>query len=639
MTATTPDRTRLLVVDDDDDGYALIRELLSAVGDARFDVQWASSHDEGLALLEKNEHDIVLLDYHLGERTGLDLLRDARARGSRVPAVLLADLVDRDVDLAAMRAGAADFIVKSQMNERLLERSIRYALAESRTLDALRRSETRFRALIEQVPEAVLVHVDGVLAYVNPATLAYLGYAAADHLIGRGIADLVVDAGRDVMLDTMLTAPAAHGSAPLQVVRLRRADGGVVSAEMSVLAISFDGQPAVLHIARDVTERLETQARLILSDRLASLGTLAAGVAHQVNNPLTYVLSNIGFVSEELTRLRATAPSGLPLALIDVILSALDDAQQGADRVRAIVGDLRTFASSEEEKHGPVNVRRTLEVSLHMAENEIRHRAKLIVELDDTPDVDANSGRLHQVFLNLLLNAAYAIPEASVVSDHLVRVSLRGEGDRVVVSISDTGAGMPPDVKSRIFDPFFTTKPVGIGTGLGLFVCHNIVAGMGGEIRVESEVGRGTTFHVALPTVRAPRRRSSRGMPAVAAPRRGRILVIDDEPKIGDALRRALMHEHDFVCLTEAEQALELLRRGERYDVVLCDVTTPALTGMDLHERLLREFPDLAEKTIFFTGGAFTQRATDFLARVPNARLQKPIDVGKLRAMIRARVR
>ena len=264
-------------------------------------------------------------------------------------------------------------------------------------------------------------------------------------------------------------------------------------------------------VALDITERKAMQAQLVMSDRLAAVGTLAAGVAHEINNPLAFVLSNLSFLFRELQGVASELPPGRIAEMEEVLREAAD----GANRVRQIVRDLRTFSRGDDDEVAtPVNVQSVLESAITMARGELRTRAQIVREYSDVPLVEGNEGRFGQVFLNLLINAAQAIPQGRP-DQHEVRLVLRPAGDRVIVEVKDTGVGMSPHVRARIFDPFFTTKPVGEGTGLGLSICHGIVTGFGGEIIVESEEGQGSTFRVVLPVAQPPRVRETPRMLAL----------------------------------------------------------------------------------------------------------------------------
>jgi CheY-like chemotaxis protein len=259
------------------------------------------------------------------------------------------------------------------------------------------------------------------------------------------------------------------------------------------------------------------------------------------------------------------------------------------------------------------------------------------------PEVVANEARLGQVFLNLLLNAVQALPESRVEQNE-IRVVVRPAGrDRVVVEVHDNGVGIAPQVRGRIFEPFFTTKPVGIGTGLGLAICHGIVTALGGSLTVESEVGKGSVFRVELPAARhGASTPAVAGTSATPSPRaaasRGRILVVDDEPIVCFSLERLLASEGQVVAVTSAREALDRIRSGERFDVILCDLMMPEMDAPAMHAELMSFAPEQAERMVFVTGGAFTMRARDFLDRVPNARMSKPFDVDALLALVRSRL-
>ncbi|MCP3138054.1 sensor histidine kinase [Pyxidicoccus xibeiensis] len=256
-------------------------------------------------------------------------------------------------------------------------------------------------------------------------------------------------------------------------------------------------------VSIDITDRKAMQAQLVVADRLAAVGTLAAGVAHEINNPLAFVLSNLSFLSGELQGVARELPPGRISEMEEVLREAVD----GAHRVRHIVRDLRTFSRGDDEVATAVNVQAVLESAITMARGELKMRAQVVREYRDVPLVEGNEGRFGQVFLNLLINAAQAIAPGHPEQNE-VRLVLRHSADRVIIEVRDTGVGMAPEVRARIFDPFFTTKPVGEGTGLGLSICHGIVTGFGGEISVESEEGRGSTFRVSLPVAQRSREAS-----------------------------------------------------------------------------------------------------------------------------------
>ena len=426
---------------------------------------------------------------------------------------------------------------------------------------------------------------------------------------------------------------------------------GTVNEEIAVKAIHAGAQdfmakgklarliPAIERELRDVglrAEQKKLQDQLLISDRMASMGTLAAGVAHEINNPLACVMANLDLATRALGR-NGNEPATGDLA---EIREELRDAREAVERIRNIVRDLKVFSRSPDDQTGPVELQRVMESTLRMAWNEIRYRARLVKHYGETPPVEANEARLGQVFLNLIVNAAQAIPEGHV-EDHEIHVTTGVEpGGGVVVEIADTGVGMAPEVMARLFTPFFTTKPVGVGTGLGLSICHRIVTGLGGTIDVRSEVGEGTTFRVVLPAAQHDVPAQAASLPAAQpSGRRGRVLVVDDEPMITRAVQRILGGEHDVVAMDDPAAALQRVIAGERFDVILCDLMMPQMTGMDLHAELSMRARDQAARMVFITGGAFTPEARSFLDHTPNQRVEKPFDPMQLRALINDRIR
>ncbi|HEY3595368.1 MAG TPA: response regulator [Polyangiaceae bacterium] len=415
--------------------------------------------------------------------------------------------------------------------------------------------------------------------------------------------------------------------------------------------------PAVDREVREAAVRAERnsmQEQLMMADRMVSVGTLAAAVAHEINNPLATLMANLEFLAQDISEFvtdaggRSTTgqrPAADWLAWISArsarIAQPLGHAREAAERVRLIARDLKVFSHPDDDRRGPVDLVRVLESSVRMSWNEVRHRAHLNREYETISPVYGNEARLGQVFLNLIVNAAQAIPEGNADHNQItISTKILDSGD-TVVEIRDTGTGIAPEVLPRIFEPFFTTKPVGVGTGLGLAICRRIITMFGGEISVDSQLSRGTTVRVVLPSAPPEVIEEQAPNAGLSAPpaRMGKILVIDDEPLLGDVLRRLFAAEHHVVADTEARVALRRMTDGERFDVVFCDLIMPVMTGYELHAELRRLAPTEADKIVFMTGGAFTPAAREFLASVPNARIEKPFDLTKVRALVRSLLR
>lgn len=372
------------------------------------------------------------------------------------------------------------------------------------------------------------------------------------------------------------------------------------------------------------------QQQLLLADRLTSIGMLAAGVAHEINNPLAYVLGNLEFA---LSRLReAQLPE--PAELAEVV-QALGQAREGSQRISHITRDLKVFChSSDDDEKSLINIKKVMDSAINIAWNQIRHRARLLRDFERVPTVAGNQDRLSQVFLNLLVNAAQALPDTQMEQNE-IRVRVCAERSRVVVEVSDNGCGMTPEQQRRAFDPFFTTKPRGVGSGIGLSICRNIVTDMGGAISCQSQLGRGTTFRVELPSEEAGAR-STRPPTLLELPNlpRSRILFIDDEPALYTVVRRLLKEEHEIIGYFDPREALQSLDQDAAYDVIICDVMMPYMSGFDFLNEVRARDRELATRIIFMTGGAFSDPTQQLLSALANPVLEKPFETRALHTAI-----
>ncbi|MDB4943181.1 MAG: hybrid sensor histidine kinase/response regulator [Labilithrix sp.] len=415
--------------------------------------------------------------------------------------------------------------------------------------------------------------------------------------------------------------------------RLRRSDGSFAE----LLSRGFFVREAGVAVrcvgsVADMTQLNRLQQQLVQSDRLAAIGVLAAGVGHEINNPLSYVLGNIEYALD----MGPFAQSESGKALEADVRVALGEAREGARRIAEIVKSLKLFSQHEEVASHEVQVETVIERSIKMAENQIRHRARLVRDFSRVPSVKINEGQLGQVCLNLLINAAQAINDGNTDANEIrVATSVDALG-RVVIAVSDTGPGIRPEHLPRIFDPFFTTKANGMGQGIGLSVCLAIVQSMGGELTVTSDPGAPTTFRITLPapaTTQADTRPPAASDPPAQRPR---MLVIDDDAAVGRYIARVLRSECDVTTVESSCDALRHLDGGERFDVVLCDVMMPEMNGVELYDVLREQHADVLPHLFFMTGGAFTTKTAEFLDTIPDRALEKPIDQARLRALLRS---
>ncbi len=502
-------------------------------------------------------------------------------------------------------------------------------LRRATRLEVQREVEAGFDLLVEDLPDGILIHRAGTVSYVNARGRAMLAIAGSPR--GLTVASLASPA-----LDQLEDRPG--------VVALRTAATSV-QVEVARKPIQFAGAPSELIVIRDVSERERLRTRLDVTQRLASVGSLAAGVAHEINNPLTVILASLEMLSHEV----AAASEASEL---------VDEATDATERVRRIVDDMRRLARGDDDSRpAPFAVGPAIQRAVALTAADVRQRA--LVEIDEGGTdrmVLGSESRFVQVVVNILVNAAHAMPTDAAASRHTIRIAAGERGERIEVTVTDDGVGIAPEILERVFDPFFTTKDVGVGTGLGLSICHSLMQAMSGSITLTSTVGVGTTVALQLPSAPAtvvvedragarPRATGATATPARpsatvrpdAAPIAGpsgppRILVIDDEPGIRTLVTR-MLGDHEVAAAESGPGALAMIARGERFDLILCDVLMPEMPGPAVRAALTRAAPDQARRMVFVTGGV--DHRVEVLGDVA-AVLRKPFSQAELAGFVAA---
>jgi PAS domain S-box-containing protein len=527
------------------------------------------------------------------------------------------------VSLSPIHVAGAPLVVVAARETSEYYRHERASAERSRSM--LRELET----VLEAIPDPVAIRTGSTYAYVNSAFSRVLSYDSPSDLLGRTVLETVHPDDRNVVrkrLETPCNAQNLDAE-----IRLLAKDGTCVQLEFAPpVRIVYRGQPAFLVVAHDMRERKRLEAALSARDRMVTVGILAAGVGHEINNPLLFITMNLEFLAEEIRAIGKRARH----ARIDPALASIAEAQQGAERIRKIVRGLHTFARGEREEATELDVLSVLETSLSLTRNELRHHVRVVKNFHPVPHVYADESRLAQVFINLLVNAAHAMRQRPLEPNVITVSTSVGSRDTAVVEIRDNGPGMTSDVRTRVFEPFFTTKPIGEGTGLGLAIAYDIVVAAGGRITCESEPGAGTTFRIELP----PHRHSLLPRETKAATpkpsRRGRVLVVDDDPVVAASLTRLLRADHDVDCAADGVEALAKLSAHASYDVVLCDVMMPRMAAAELYARVVRDQPTMASRFVFMTGATARLAAHAFLEGLPNPVLAKPFSVNELRTVV-----
>ncbi|MBL0216392.1 MAG: response regulator [Myxococcales bacterium] len=501
---------------------------------------------------------------------------------------------------------------------------------EAKLADRERLLATVFDGMVEGV---VLQDRTGAILHHNPAAAAILGLSR-DQLQGR------------TSIDPRWRATRGDGS-PFPgddhpaMVTLRTGEP-LSDVEMCIDVpagkrrwISINSRPivgpgtslpyAVVTTFHDISERRDVAQRLAQHQRLVTTGTLAAGVGHEINNPLTVALANLALAIEELELIEGRSPSQ---RLVEII-GLLEQAREGGERVKRIVRGLKSLAREEKDLL-PIDANAVVRSALEMASHELRTQASVELDLSDAPLVQADDSRLAQVLINLIVNAAQAFPSSDPAQNRIM-IRTRVEG-QVIIEVADNGPGIEPSVLARIFDPFFTTRQVGAGSGLGLAISHGIITAFGGTLTCQTVVGEGTTFRIALPLSAIP---AAPAAEIVQSPTRGSMLVVDDEPAILKSMVRMFRNELEVVAVADPREALRLIQAGTRFDVVFCDLTMPYLSGMELFDTVAATHPQIADRFVFISGDLSRADIRQFMGRVRNERIEKPFSIQNLRAIVR----
>ena len=492
---------------------------------------------------------------------------------------------------------------------------------------ALRESESLVRSILEASPVPVVMvrAEDGLVIYESPASRRIFGRMQQSGEPSY-IADLYVNPEDRVRY---LAELRDKGTVEGYEVLLRRADGQPIWVSLTASLIEYQGEEMIVASAYDLTERHaveEQMARqrdaLYQSEKLSALGALLAGVAHELNNPLSVVVGHAQLMKE-------TAGDPRVVARATKIGNA-------ADRCSRIVKSFLAMARQRPPRRCAVDLRDIVQVTLDVTGYSLR-TANIETRLDMAPDVPpvwGDSDQLNQVVTNIIVNAQQAMMDVPADRVLAIRDFYDAAAGEVILTIADSGPGIPEEIQSRIFEPFFTTKDVGEGTGVGLAVSHRIVEAHDGRIRVDCPPGGGTVFTVALPVGTATADAAPKAPPAEADRPAASILIIDDEPEVAQMLGDILAAQgHRVVTAASGQKALRLME-GQRFDVILSDVRMPELDGPSLYATLERTEPELLKRTAFISGDTLSPSARVFLQRVKRPFLEKPFTLEEVRALV-----
>lgn len=583
----------------------------------------AANGTDLLAAVERERPSLILIDVRFGgENAGIATA--AQLREQFDASVVYVTSFPDDAMLARAKATSPYGYLIKPFTDRELKTAIDVAL-HKRELEASSSKERWFSAEFEGSGEILIALDSNCVVKFLSANAEALTPMRTREAVGKSIDDVFALVGSD-------GAPVSR----TQGQQLRK-----------TFYVAPPGTAERVVTFTDVSERMQLEKRLGVAERLVSVGAMAAGTAVEIDSPLTYVISNMSAATDRIESIRARMGERSPdeRSAVERELSELGEilreASEGAERVRGIVHELHRFAGARSRSATLVDLPNVLDLAVKATDAIAAPRARIRREYGTTPFVQANEGELTQLFTNLLSNAADSIDEGAPEKNSIRIITFTDDVGSAVVEVRDTGHGVSPQQLAHVFDRQFTTRPFGEDHGLGLSICRGIVQSLRGEIAMDSTLGEGTCVRVILPPTRPAEktRATLRGGATTDATRRGRILIIDDEPAVARSTARVLTRDHDVFVENEGARALERLLSDQQFDVILCDLAMPGISGADLYETISSTRPELATRFVFLTGGAFSREARAFLDGVSNVSLQKPFSIDSLRKILRDYIR
>jgi two-component system, cell cycle sensor histidine kinase and response regulator CckA len=565
---------RMLLIDDDEDDYILTRDWFSEFQSVDCQLEWVNNYQAGLDAIARSQHDVYLIDYRLGEIDGLEVLRQAIAGGCCAPIILLTGRGDRKIDLEAMKAGAVDYLEKSQLNAALLERSIRYALERKRSERKIREQA----ALLDVATDAIFVcDLEYKILFWNQAAQKLYGWER-EEAKGQKISELWIEKNLN-QLKQALNKILNHGSWEGEFKQKTKYGEDLIVESRWTLVPEFDGNSqCILVVNTNVTQKKQLESQFFRAQRLESIGTLASGIAHDLNNILAPILMTAQLLESQLQDERSQH-------LLGIITS---NTKRGANLVKQVLSFTRGMEGDRivlQIKHLIVEIQ---QIAKETFPKSIQVICKIPPEL---PTVIGNATQLHQVLMNLIVNARDAMPEGgkltistekTFVDEKYAEMHLNATtGNYVAIAVSDTGVGINPEIVERIFEPFFTTKSLSKGTGLGLSTVLGIVKSYNGFINVDSEIGKGSTITVYLPAQEQSETPEKNEAESLAG--EGElILIIDDEPSIRDITKTSLENSnYQAITASDGIEAIALYaEHREKICIVLTDMVMPFMDGI-----------------------------------------------------------
>ncbi|MEA5572470.1 response regulator [Calothrix sp. UHCC 0171] len=591
---------QVLLIDDDEDDYILIQDWCSEFQVVSCQLEWVNNYEGGINSIAQNQHDIYLIDYRLGESNGLELLSKAIANGCCAPIILLTGRGDRQIDIQAMEAGAADYLEKSQLNSALLERSIRYALERKRAERKIRQQA----ALIDVATDAIFVcDLNNQILFWNKASEKLYGWSQ-EEAVGKYTSQLW-DEKNLLQIQLASNLLLTNGSWEGELRQTTISGNEIIVESRWTLVTEFeDKSQVILVVNTDITQKKQLESQFFRAQRLESIGTLASGIAHDLNNVLAPIL-----MTAQL--LESRAEDDRSKKLLPILIS---NAKRGANLVKQVL----SFTRGIEGDRTPLQFKHLIYEIQQIIKETFPKTIQTTIHISpELWTVSGNSTQLHQVLMNLCVNARDAMPDGGKltieaenlsIDENYTKMNIEARiGNYILIIVSDTGIGISPKIIDRIFEPFFTTKELGKGTGLGLSTVLGIIKSHGGFVNVYSEVNKGSQFQIYLPALQTPETIED-GDIDVNLGNGELILVVDDEDSIRDVTKASLeSFNYQAITASDGIEAIALYaERCHEISVVVTDMVMPTMDGLTTIRTLQKINPRV--KIIAVSGLASTEK-------------------------------
>ncbi len=613
---------KVLFIDDDEDDYILTRYWFNEFQVLNCELEWVNNYEVARSAIARHQHDIYLVDYRLGPHNGLELLREGITNGCSSPIILLTGQGDWEIDIEAMKAGAADYLEKSQLTAPLLERSIRYAIERKQTEQKIREQA----ALLDVATDAIFVcDLDGKILFWNKAAESLYSWKKEEAINKK--TRILWHEKHPSQIQEALKILMKNGSWEGELHQKTKSGKDIIVESRWTLVHEFEKQSqSILIVNTDITQKKQLEAQFLRAQRLESIGTLASGIAHDLNNILAPILMTAQLLETQLNDERSQRL--LPILIIN--------AKRGANLVKQVLSFTRGLEGDRtvlQLKHLIIEIQQIIRETF----------PKSIEVCTQIPQnlwtVCGDATQLHQVLMNLCVNARDAMPDGGtlkilaenlLIDENYAKMHIDAKvGHHIVITVSDRGIGIKPEILDRIFEPFFTTKELGKGTGIGLSTVVGIIKSHGGFIDVESEQGKGSQFKVYLPAqdTRETIEEQKQGLPSGQGEL---ILVVDDEAAIRDVTKTSL-ESHNYKAITASDGIEAIALYAEHQDeisLVLTDMVMPSMDGITTIRTLRKINPNV--KIIAVSGMSSTDKVNTAYDMGIKAFLSKPYTASQL---------